>query len=84
MSRIIWTEIGAAIKHQMLIVGMSKEELARKLGFSIGRTYQVLNGSKTIGLDNLSLICDAVGIKLSDLIMNYESNLFVEEESSGD
>jgi len=52
--------------------GVSKNELSRRTGISQPNMVTLLNGDREIQTDTIQKIADALGVKVSELVLEHE------------
>ena len=67
-ARIIKANILRVLSEQ----GVSRNELSRRTGISQGSMVALLNGDREIQTDTIQKIADALGVKVSDLVLEHE------------
>lgn len=67
--------LGAAVRHYRSRLGVSQEELAWRAG--VHRTYLggIERGERNPSFGNVMKLCDALGVKLSELASYLEAQL---------
>lgn len=52
--------------------GVSRNELSRRTGISQGGMIALLNGDREIQTDTIQRIADALGVKVTELVVEHE------------
>ncbi len=75
MARDIVVFFGRWVREERLRQGLSQEQLAEKAG--VHRTYigMIERAEKTIGLRNIERIAGALGVRVSDIFLNYPGKM---------
>ena len=58
-------EIGKAIKHRRMALGMSQEKLAEKLDVSYQQVQRYENGSSKLNVENVQTVAEALGMPVT-------------------
>lgn len=71
MKREILIKFGNKVREERTKLGLSQEELASRAG--VHRTYigMIERAEKNITLENIQRVCKALGLKISDLFVDF-------------
>lgn len=61
-------DIGVMIKAYIESIGMTQAFLSRKTGIETSKLNLALNGSRRLSLDEYSVICGALGVKIDKFL----------------